>query len=85
MTIKVAVIGGGSWGTTVAHLAAHNAPTELWCRSESVAEAINADHCNPDYLAGFDLHPGLVADCDLAGVVSRADLVVMGVPSGHFR
>jgi glycerol-3-phosphate dehydrogenase (NAD(P)+) len=85
MTIKVAVIGGGSWGTTVAHLAAHNAPTELWCRSESVAAAVNTDHCNPDYLAGFDLHPDLVADCDLAGVVSRADLVVMGVPSGHFR
>lgn len=85
MTIRVAVIGGGSWGTTVAHLAAHNAPTVLWCRNPDTATAVNHEHRNPQYLQGYELHPALRADGDLEAVVREADLVVMGVPSQHFR
>jgi glycerol-3-phosphate dehydrogenase (NAD(P)+) len=33
MSLRVAVIGAGSWGTTVAALAARNAPTLLWARN----------------------------------------------------
>jgi len=40
MAIRVAVIGAGSWGTTVAHLAAHNAPTTLWARDDALAKEI---------------------------------------------
>ena len=85
MSIGVGVIGGGSWGTTVAHLAAHNAPTVLWCRDAEVAKAITDDNRNPKYLEGYSLHPDLDASCDLAEVVSRSDVVVMGVPSQGFR
>ena len=85
MSIAVGVIGGGSWGTTVAHLAAHNAPTMLWCRDMDVASAITDDNCNPKYLDGYALHPNLNASCDLAEVVSQSDVVVMGVPSQGFR
>lgn len=85
MSIAVGVIGGGSWGTTVAHLAAHNAPTMLWCRDFDVAAAITDDNCNPKYLEGYRLHPALNASCDLAEVVSQSDVVVMGVPSQGFR
>lgn len=85
MSIAVGVIGGGSWGTTVAHLAAHNAPTMLWCRDLDVASAITDDNCNPKYLDGYALHPNLNASSDLATVVSRSDVVVMGVPSQGFR
>ena len=46
MNIRVAVIGAGSWGTTVAHLAAHNVPTVVWARSPEVAAAINEQHQN---------------------------------------
>ena len=85
MRISVAVIGGGSWGTTVAHLTAHNAPTVLWARDAAVATAINEDHVNPRYLAGYDLHPDLRASTDLGATVRAADVVVMGVPSHGFR
>ncbi|RMH73539.1 MAG: NAD(P)H-dependent glycerol-3-phosphate dehydrogenase [Actinomyces sp.] len=85
MDIRVAVIGAGSWGTTVAHLCAHNAPTTLWARDPEVAAAVRTRHQNPRYLAGYELHPGLDASADLAGVVSGADLLVMGVPSHGFR
>ena len=85
MTINAAVIGAGSWGTTVAHLLAPNTPTVLWARRPDVAEAVQERHENPVYLDGHPLHPDLQATSDLAAAVSAADLLVMGVPSHGFR
>jgi glycerol-3-phosphate dehydrogenase (NAD(P)+) len=81
----VAVIGGGSWGTTVASLAARNAPTILWTRRESLADEIRTDHLNSEYLPGEPLDPGLDATSDLEAAVSKADVLVMAVPSHGFR
>jgi glycerol-3-phosphate dehydrogenase (NAD(P)+) len=85
MHIRIAVIGGGSWGTTVAHLAAHRVPTVLWARRSEQAEEINEHHTNDRYLPGFQLHPDLWATDDLREAVRGADVVVMGVPSQGFR
>ncbi|MEY2431701.1 MAG: glycerol-3-phosphate dehydrogenase [Acidimicrobiaceae bacterium] len=85
MSIRVAVIGAGSWGTTVAHLAAHNTPTTLWARSDELAEEIDGDHHNSKYLEGYQLHPDLRATSTLEEAVSLADLLVMGIPSHGFR
>ena len=85
MRVRVSVIGGGSWGTTVAHLAAHNAPTLLWARDAETVESINSRHTNERYLSGYNLHPELRATTDLIEAVSTADVVVMGVPSHAFR
>ena len=57
--MQVAVIGGGSWGTTVAHLCAKNAPTTLWARRDDVAAEVRDHHRNSHYLEGFDLTPSL--------------------------
>lgn len=85
MRIRVAVVGGGSWGTTVAHLAAHQVPTTLWARRPELADEINLEHRNERYLPGYDLHPDLRATDDLAEAVGQADVLVMGVPSQGFR
>jgi glycerol-3-phosphate dehydrogenase (NAD(P)+) len=82
---QVAVIGAGSWGTTVATLACRNAPTVLWCRRPQLADEINAAHCNGDYLDGFELPEELVATASLAEAVTGADVLVMGVPSHGMR
>jgi glycerol-3-phosphate dehydrogenase (NAD(P)+) len=79
------VIGGGSWGTTVASLAARNAPTLLWTRRPEVAEEIERDHVNSPYLPGEQLDPALHATSDLEHAVSTADVIVMAVPSHGFR
>ena len=84
-SIRVAVLGGGSWGTTVAHLCAHNAPTVLWARSRETADGINAEHQNRRYLDGYPLHEALCATTDLAAALHEADLLVIGVPSQAFR
>ncbi len=85
MRICVAVIGAGSWGTTLAHLAARNSETVLWARDPALAAEIQVQHTNSRYLAGYELHPDLQSSSDLEGVVCRADVVVMGVPSHVFR
>ncbi len=82
--MKVAAIGGGSWGTTVAHLCAHNAETVLWARRADVCTAISDTNENPRYLEGFPLHQSLTASANLDEVVSGADVVVMGVASAGF-
>ena len=84
-TIRMAVVGGGSWGTTVASLAAANAPTTLWARRESVVESINTAHVNPDFLGDRPLSTQLRASASLEETVSGADVVVMAVPSQGFR
>lgn len=79
--MKVAVIGAGSWGTTVAHLCAHNADTVLVARNLEVVAAINDRHENHRYLPGRELHPDLSCGIDIEACVSGADVIVMGVPS----
>lgn len=83
--IRMAVVGAGSWGTTVASLAAHNTPTMLWARRRAVADAINQTHRNPDYVSHIDLSPRLQASDSLSDTVAGADVVVMAVPSQGFR
>jgi glycerol-3-phosphate dehydrogenase (NAD(P)+) len=85
MRINVAVIGAGSWGTTVAALASTNTPTTLWCRRPELAAQINDHHVNGDYLPTFTLPSTLRATDDIAEAVSAADVVVMAVPSHGFR
>ena len=82
---SVTIIGAGSWGTTVAALAAGSHPTTLWARRSEVAERINETRENGDYLPGFQLPYGLRATSDLTDAVEGADIVVMAVPSHGFR
>lgn len=85
MQIRVTVIGAGSWGTTVAALAAANTPTLLWARRDDLAAQIDAEHRNGDYLPDYELPHSLRATADLERAVGEADVLVMGVPSQGFR
>ncbi|HVL80243.1 MAG TPA: NAD(P)H-dependent glycerol-3-phosphate dehydrogenase [Actinomycetota bacterium] len=83
---KVACIGAGSWGTTVAGLIVSNGVDALlWCRRPELAEQINSLHINEDYLPGLRLPDGLRASADIEEVASGADVIVMGVPSHGWR
>ena len=82
---RVAVLGGGSWGTTVASIVARSAPTVLWARSPEVAEEVDRRGRNSLYLGDIPLTDGLRATDSLAPAVQDADVLVMGVPSHGFR
>jgi glycerol-3-phosphate dehydrogenase (NAD(P)+) len=83
--MKYAVIGAGSWGTTVASMAAPFVPTTIWARRDDVASDINSKHRNKRYLKGLNLSPELVATNDLRESVDGASVVIMGVPSHGYR
>ncbi len=85
MTLKIGLLGGGSWGTTVAALATRNAPVMLWARDGATVDDINTNHCNSRYLPDLTLPTTLRASADLGEVVAQADVIVMGVPSSSFR
>ena len=83
--IRVAVIGAGSWGTTVASLAAVNTPTTLWARRPDLVETMRSTRENPDYLSGFRLPDELQVTDSMEEAVGSADVLVMAVPSHGFR
>ena len=83
--MRVAVIGAGSWGTTIAAIAAPNTDVTLWARRREMADRINSEHANPDYLPGFFLPETLVATSELERALDGVDLVVLGVPSHGYR
>lgn len=85
MNLNIAVLGGGSWGTTVASLVATNCPTTLWARDNSTVREINKHHRNDKYLKGLHLNQNLKANHSLEKTLREADVVVMGIPSQHCR
>ncbi|MBL9070713.1 MAG: NAD(P)H-dependent glycerol-3-phosphate dehydrogenase [Sphingopyxis sp.] len=85
MRLKVGLLGGGSWGTTVASVVSRNAPITLWARDAETVEGINSVGENRKYLPGIKLPAALRATNDMAAVVAAADVLVMGVPSHSFR
>jgi glycerol-3-phosphate dehydrogenase (NAD(P)+) len=84
-TVTAAVVGAGSWGTTVAALLAAKRPITLWARSADQAAAINLVHENTRYLPGIALPETLVVTDSLAEAVADAEIVFMAVPSHGFR
>ncbi|MGV0836545.1 NAD(P)H-dependent glycerol-3-phosphate dehydrogenase [Mycolicibacterium thermoresistibile] len=82
----IVVLGGGSWGTTVANICARRGPTLQWVRSEDTARDINENHRNSRYLGEeVELAHSLRATNDFTEAAHCADVVVMGVPSHGFR
>ncbi|WP_116365051.1 NAD(P)H-dependent glycerol-3-phosphate dehydrogenase [Parahaliea mediterranea] len=85
-THRVAVLGGGSFGTVVANLIACNGhPVCLWLRNDARVEAINSARENAEYLPGYRLDDKLRATTSLEDAVSAIDILFLAVPSASFR
>jgi len=83
---SVGVIGGGSWGTALAHLlATQGHEVVVWAFEEEVVRAVRNRHENPIYLAGIPLAPSLTATTDLAAAVTGRDVLLSVVPTPYLR
>lgn len=84
--MKIAVIGSGSWGTTLAnHLCGKGNDVFLWTRDPAVAEEICRLHTHQKYLPGAVLHDRLKATTDAEKALRRAEVVVLAIPSQSMR
>lgn len=83
---KVAVFGAGSWGTAFSIvLADAGNDVTIWARREEVAEAINDQRENAEYLPGTELPPQITATHDVEKAAHGADIVVLATPSQSLR
>ena len=83
--LGVAVLRGGSWGTTMAATCASNTATVPWAPDPETAEEIKTRHTNSRYLGDLRLAEPLRATADPAAAVANADILAMFVPSHTFR
>ena len=84
--MRMTILGAGSWGTALAHLAADKGiETLLLARETDVAEAINTGHENTLFLPGLALSPALRAVTDPAVALAGADIVLLAVPCQYLR
>lgn len=85
--MMIAVLGAGSWGTTLANLLARKAEAQvrIWAYEPEVVEAINSRHENPVFLPGTALDDRLAAYGDARRAVEGADLVLSVIPSHAVR
>jgi len=82
---RVAVVGAGAWGTTLAALIGRVEPVTLVCRAEGAAESINTEHRNERRLPGIELPATIHATTDIGTLSSASELVIFAVPSLHLR
>ena len=84
--MKIAVIGAGSWGTTLADLlAARGEQVMLWAWEDEVAGQINTQRRNELFLPGVELSSNLRATSELEQAVDGAEVVVTVCPTHVMR
>ncbi len=82
---RVAVVGAGAWGTTLAVLLGKVEPVLLLAHDDAAAERIDAARENERRLPGIALPDGVAVSADPAQLAGGLDLVVVAVPSSHLR
>ena len=86
MKNKVAVLGGGSFGTVLANIAASNGnEVTLWVRDAEQALRINSEGANATYHPELKLSSNITASEDLNEVVSNAQTIFIATPSIIFE
>jgi glycerol-3-phosphate dehydrogenase (NAD(P)+) len=84
--MRIAVLGAGSWGTTLASLLVDNSHSvALWSYREEDAAKMRATHENPSFLPGIVLPESLRVTSNLDEAVTGAEMIVGAVPSQFLR
>jgi len=82
----IAIIGAGSWGTTLACLLHEKGyDVSLWAREKEVADEITNQHANSLYFPGVCLPAGLMATSSIAEAVTNARYILNVVPTQFIR
>ena len=84
--LKVAVVGGGSWGTALAQLMASKGyKTSLWVLEEEVAQSIAHERENKVFLPDIKLSENIIPTLNLENALKDKDMIISVVPSEWLR
>jgi len=85
---RIAIIGGGSWGTALALALGRSRRLQalsLWVHDAELAEIIRTTRENPVYLPGFKLPDEVSVTSGLSRALRGAEIVLGVIPSAHAR
>ncbi len=83
---RVAVMGGGSFGTAMGMIATDaGGEVVIWAREPEVVESVNTKHVNEMYHPGLELPPELSATNDPAEALRGAQIVILAIPAQTLR
>ena len=88
MSLTIAVMGSGSWGTAFAQILAdnsHNHQVRIWGRNKETISELATYHTNSKFHPGFVLPEKITATTDPAIALNGADVVVLAVPAQTLR
>lgn len=86
--MKIAIIGGGSWGTALAIVLSRSRSSHelrLWIREPELARSTRETRINDVYLAGFSLPHEVAVINDLGEALAGAEIVLSVIPSQFVR
>ncbi|MBW2003472.1 MAG: NAD(P)-dependent glycerol-3-phosphate dehydrogenase [Deltaproteobacteria bacterium] len=84
--VKIGVVGGGSWGTTIAnHMALKGINVDLWLREEDVYSQIKEKRINETFLPGITLSKAIRPVQSFKEVSREKHFLFIAVPSHFFR
>jgi len=85
--MRIAILGGGAWGTALACALAHRREVMLWARSPEQAQTLHQQRTNERYLPGVALPPSIILTSELPQAVRFAagGLLAVAVPTAGLR
>lgn len=86
MAEKIAVLGAGSWGSTLANMLVENGHSvTLWARNQQQVDQLNTEHVNPAYMKDLVYSDKLVATTDMKKAVAGAAFILIVIPTKGLR
>lgn len=85
---RIAILGGGSWGTALAIVLSHahtRHSISLWVRDATLAESLRRTRENAAYLPGHKVPEPILVTSEVEGALENAKVIVGAVPAAHAR
>ena len=83
---KVSIVGTTTWGTTLGIILARKGiPVAIITRTEHEARELSIERKHERFLPGVDIPQSISFSHDLNIIKDYSDLVIIAVPSDHFR
>jgi glycerol-3-phosphate dehydrogenase (NAD(P)+) len=82
---RIAILGAGAWGTSIATVLAARLEVALWAQRAEQAEALSVARRNERYLPGIEIPKAVRITSELGSALQDAQLVLVATPVAGLR